>query len=394
MNKKAKQFVQLASLEYGEGAILTRQEISEVVNKHGLIYPTWFTKDEYRMERGEYKLPLITDIQETITESHVAQPPMALAAMVAQVTQLHPEKEEQVAIPELFTGYVPFGFHDDLNEIIKSRAFYPIFITGLSGNGKTLMVEQVCAVLGRECIRVNISIETDQSDLIGGPTLVNGNIVNRDGPVITAMRRGAILLIDEVDRGSNKLMCIQGIMEGKPYFNKNTGEVIHPAEGFNIIATANTKGRGSDEGRYLSQILDDAFLERFPITVEQEYPSPKVEIKILNNELKKKGLTQDTDKAFVKNLVSWAEVIRKTFYEGGVDEIIATRRLVHIVHAYSVFKDRMKAIRLCVARFDTDTKNSFLDLYTKVDVEVSLNKDEEKIDEVANELASALNPSF
>jgi MoxR-like ATPase len=237
--------------------------------------------------------------------------------------------------------------------------FYPVFITGLSGNGKTLMVEQVCAVLKRECIRVNISIETDESDLLGGPTLVNGNVVNRDGPVLLAMKKGAVLLIDEVDRGSNKLMCLQGILEGKPYYNKKTGEVVHPASGFNVIATANTKGRGSEEGRYLSQILDDAFLERFPITVEQEYPDIKTERKILT------PLIDDVE--FVETLTKWADIVRQSFDQGATDEVISTRRLVHIAKAFSIFKDRKKAIELCVNRFDNETKLAFLDLYSKVE---------------------------
>ena len=225
------------------------------------------------------------------------------------------------------------------------------------------MVEQVCAELQRECIRVNISVETDETDLLGGPTLVNGNVVNRDGPVITAMKRGAVLLIDEVDRGSNKLMCLQGILEGKPYYNKKNGEMVYPASGFNVIATANTKGRGSDEGKYLSQILDDAFLERFPITVEQEYPDVKTEKKILTPLIE--------DKEFVELLTQWADVIRKSFDENAVDEIISTRRLVHIAKAYKIFGDRMKAIELCVARFDAETKTSFLDLYTKIDAKAN-----------------------
>jgi cobaltochelatase CobS len=263
------------------------------------------------------------------------------------------------SIPEKYPDYVPFGFFKNLKNIIESKQYYPVFITGLSGNGKTLMIEQVCAELKRECIRVNISIETDESDLLGGPTLVNGNVVNRDGPVITAMKRGAILLIDEVDRGSNKLMCLQGILEGKPYYNKKSGEVVYPTPGFNVVATANTKGRGSDEGKYLSQILDDAFLERFPITVEQEFPSVTVEKKILTPLIK--------DEGFVDNLIKWADVIRKTYDEGAVDELISTRRLVHIAKAYSIFGDKVQAITLCVNRFDEDTKLSFIDLYTKID---------------------------
>ena len=268
-------------------------------------------------------------------------------------------EEYEPAIPEKYPDYIKFGFFDDLKNIISSKMFYPVFITGHSGNGKTLMVEQICAILHRECIRVNISVETDETDLLGGPTLIAGNVINRDGPVIIAMKRGAILLIDEVDRGSNKLMCLQGILEGKPYYNKKNGEVVHPTPGFNIISTANTKGRGSDEGKYLAQILDDAFLERFPITVEQEYPSATVEKKILA------PLIPDSE--FIERLVQWAEIIRKTFEEGATDEIISTRRLVHIAKAFAIFKDRKKAIELCVNRFDTDTKVSFLDLYTKVD---------------------------
>jgi MoxR-like ATPase len=286
---------------------------------------------------------------------------------MAQVVHLRQPKlidESDSAIPEVWPDYVPFGFYKDMLNIVKSEMFYPVFITGLSGNGKTLMVEQVCAKLKRECIRVNISIETDESDLLGGPTLVNGNVVNRDGPVITAMKRGAVLLIDEVDRGSNKLMCLQGILEGKPYFNKKSGEMVHPKEGFNIIATANTKGRGSEEGRYLSQVLDDAFLERFPITVEQEYPDTRTEKKILT------PLINDSE--FVDNLVKWADVVRMSFEQGAIDEIISTRRLVHIAKAYSIFKDRKRAIELCVNRFDTDTKTAFVDLYTKVDEKVDV----------------------
>lgn len=275
------------------------------------------------------------------------------------------------SIPEKYPDYVPFGFFKNLKNIIESKQYYPVFITGLSGNGKTLMIEQVCAELKRECIRVNISIETDESDLLGGPTLVNGNVVNRDGPVIIAMKRGAILLIDEVDRGSNKLMCLQGILEGKPYYNKKSGEVVYPAPGFNVVATANTKGRGSDEGKYLSQILDDAFLERFPITVEQEFPSVAVEKKILTPLIK--------DAGFVDNLIKWADVIRKTFDEGGIDEIISTRRLVHIAKAYTIFGDKLQAIELCVNRFDEDTKLSFIDLYTKIDAGEEALKVEEPV---------------
>jgi MoxR-like ATPase len=368
MNRNAKAFVQAASEIFGENAILNRDQIQRVVDERSVPYPFWFvTRQEFRSGRGQYLLPDAPNaVRPAVTAMVTEEPAVVEMAQTATVHVLRQKKLEDHAdtsIPEKYQGYVPFGFYKDLTSIVLSQEFFPVFITGMSGNGKTLMVEQVCATLKRECIRVNISVETDESDLIGGPTLVDGNVVYRDGPVMTAMKRGAILLIDEVDRGSNKLMCLQGILEGKPYFNKKSGEYIYPKRGFNVVATANTKGRGSEEGRYLSQILDDAFLERFNITVEQEYPETKVELKIL------KPLLGDDE--FAENLVKWADVIRKTFAEGGVDEIISTRRLVHIAKTYSIFKDRQKAIQLCVNRFDQETKDSFLDLYAKVDIKVA-----------------------
>jgi MoxR-like ATPase len=366
MNKNGLKFVVEAEKIFGVGATLTRDDINKVVNETSSPYPYWLvTKTEYRgADRGTYKLPNIgTKPTMKIPEPEpVLEAEVALAAQVMAFRQPKLIDESDSAVPAKYPDYVPFGFFKDLRGIIKSKQFYPVFITGLSGNGKTLMVEQVCAELDRECVRVNISIETDESDLLGGPTLVNGNVVNRDGPVLQAMKKGAVLLIDEVDRGSNKLMCLQGILEGKPYYNKKSGEMVYPAEGFNVIATANTKGRGSEEGRYLSQILDDAFLERFPITIEQEYPDTKTERKILN------PLIEDKD--FVDNLVQWADVVRQSFDNGAIDEIISTRRLVHIAKAYKIFGDRMKSIELCVNRFDTDTKMAFLDLYSKVDSKV------------------------
>jgi MoxR-like ATPase len=360
LNRNQTAFVKAAEELYGTGSILTRDGIQQVIEENDLSFPHWFvTKSEYRVGRGEYKLPNIGTKKTIVKEPELE---IALAAQVLEFKQPKLVDDSDVSIPTKYKDYVPFGFFKDLRNIIKSDLFYPVFITGLSGNGKTLMVEQSCSELGRECIRVNISIETDESDLLGGPTLVNGNVVNRDGPVITAMKRGAILLIDEVDRGSNKLMCLQGILEGKPYYNKKNGEMVYPKDGFNVIATANTKGRGSEEGRYLSQILDDAFLERFPITVEQEYPDVKTEKKILS------PLIADQD--FVEKLTQWADIVRQSFDQGAVDEVISTRRLVHIAKAFKIFGDRMKAIELCVARFDTDTKMAFLDLYSKVDAKV------------------------
>ena len=362
MNKNQRQFIEACETKFGRNAVVTRPEIDDIVEETGCTYPFWLvTKAEHRAGRGQYKVPDSGNNVKVFTP----EPEVAEIALAQVMTLRQPKlvDESDLSIPVEYPDYVPFGFFKDLRNIIKSDIFYPVFVTGLSGNGKTLMVEQVCAELKRECIRVNISIETDESDLLGGPTLVNGNVVNRDGPVILAMKRGAVLLIDEVDRGSNKLMCLQGILEGKPYYNKKSGELVHPAKGFTIIATANTKGRGSDEGKYLSQILDDAFLERFPITVEQEYPDAKTETKILTPLIK--------DEDFIKCLVMWAEVVRKTFDEGAVDEIISTRRLVHIAKAFEIFGDRMKAITLCVNRFDEETKIAFLDLYTKVDAKIN-----------------------
>ena len=374
LSSNAIAFIEAAKGLFGNDPILTRDGIDHVVAETGLPYPYWLVNSStYRVDRGQYKLPRIggqvssafgTSPAESLSIRKTPEPEPMMVDL-AQVVQLRQPKlidDSDVSIPAKYPDYVPFGFFKDMTNIIASKQFYPVFVTGLSGNGKTLMIEQACANLQRECIRVNISVETDESDLIGGPTLVNGNVVNRDGPVITAMKRGAILLIDEVDRGSNKLMCLQGILEGKPYFNKKSGEMVYPASGFNVVATANTKGKGSEEGRYLSQILDDAFLERFPITVEQEYPDAKTETKILN------PLIEDKD--FVKNLVKWADVVRQTFDQGGIDEIISTRRLVHIAKAFTIFGDRMKAIELCVSRFDTETKTAFLDLYSKVDADV------------------------
>ena len=264
-------------------------------------------------------------------------------------------------IPSTDDSYVQFGNFNTVKKIIQSRLFYPAFITGLSGNGKTLSVEQACASTKRELIRVNITIETDEDDLIGGFRLVNGDTVWHNGPVIEALERGAVLLLDEIDLASNKILCLQSVLEGKGVFLKKIGKYIHPKAGFNVIATANTKGKGSDDGRFVgTNVLNEAFLERFPVTFEQDYPVASVETKILLNA----GADQD----FADNLVKWAGVIRKTFFDGGVDEVITTRRLVHIVRAHQILGgDRMNAIKVCVSRFDDDTKQSFIDLYTKVD---------------------------
>mgnify|MGYP001425738266 CR=1 FL=1 len=273
-------------------------------------------------------------------------------------------------IPEKMSNYVPFGHFKDVKGIIKSKIFFPVFVTGLSGNGKTLMIEQVCASLKRELFRVNITIETDEDDLMGGHTLQDGDIMFREGPVIKAMRKGAVLLLDEVDLGSNKLMCLQSVLEGKGYLIKKTGEWVSPKEGFTILATANTKGQGSEDGKFIgTQIMNEAMLERFAITMQQEYPPVKTERSILKKEM---GLTGEVDDDFCEKLVDWADIIRKTFYEGGIDDVVTTRRLVHIVNAFRMFKDKMKSIEMCISRFDEETRNSILNLYTKVDDGVHL----------------------
>jgi hypothetical protein len=272
---------------------------------------------------------------------------------------------DEVYVPDADPTYVPWGNFKDVESIIRSGIFYPTYVAGLSGNGKTLMVEQACARLGREYVRVQITPETDEDDLIGGFRLVNGETVFSKGPVIKAMERGAILLIDEIDRGSNKLMALQGVMEGKPVLIKKTGEMVRPAQGFNVFATANTKGQGSEDGKFIAAtIIDEAFLERFTITMEQPYASLATERKIIMKHMEKFG---KVDKQFAENLVVWSETIRKTFEDGGVDEVISTRRLCHIVQSFSIFGDKLKSIELCISRFDADTKEAFLDLYTKVD---------------------------
>ena len=285
---------------------------------------------------------------------------------------------EQDLVPSKDDNYVPFGNFTDVKKIIQSGIFYPTFITGLSGNGKTFSVEQACAALNRELIRVNITIETDEDDLIGGFRLVDGNTVWHNGPVVEALERGAVLLLDEVDLASNKILCLQSVLEGKGIFLKKTGRYVQPAKGFNIIATANTKGKGSDDGRFIgTNVLNEAFLERFALTFEQEYPTPAIETKIL---LRVAASVGKHDEEFCTNLANWADIIRKTFKDGGIDEVISTRRLVHIIRAYAIWDNRMKAIKVCVNRFDEETKQSFVELYDKIDADVNTEEEKEDAD--------------
>jgi len=284
-------------------------------------------------------------------------------------------KEARDLIPPVSDSYVPFGNFKDIKKIIQSGIFYPTFITGLSGNGKTFSVEQACATLKRELIRVNITIETDEDDLIGGFRLVNGATVWHNGPVIEALERGAVLLLDEIDLASNKILCLQSVLEGNGVFLKKIGRFVRPTAGFNVFATANTKGKGSDDGRFIgTNVLNEAFLERFPVTFEQEYPTVNNEVKILQAVSKTLG---KVDEDFCKRLVDWADIIRKTFYDGGIEDIISTRRLVHIIRAYSIFKDKAKAMKVCINRFDDETKQAFMELYDKVDADFQMPVDQE-----------------
>tara|TARA_B100001989_G_scaffold90537_1_gene63011 strand:+ start:6482 stop:7591 length:1110 start_codon:yes stop_codon:yes gene_type:complete len=340
------------------GTEFTTAEIRAFCAMNDIGYSTVTKKiKKYKVAKGKWNLEVTTKAVENIEN--------AFAAPAVTVENL---------IPEVDKTFVPFGSFADVKRIVKSKIFYPTFITGLSGNGKTFSVEQACAQLGRELIRVNITIETDEDDLIGGFRLVNGATVWHDGPVIQALNRGAILLLDEIDLASNKILCLQSILEGNGVFLKKIGRFVRPARGFNIFATANTKGKGSDDGRFIgTNVLNEAFLERFPVTFEQSYPAIKSEEKILQNVASTLGV-DDTD--FFKRLVDWADIIRKTFYDGGVEEVISTRRLVHIVRAYAIFGKKEKAIEVCVNRFDDETKQSFLELYDKVDANVDFNGEE------------------
>ena len=331
------------------GNDINAEHVRAACDNFGITYPTAVKRlRDFYVKRGTWNLT----VQERLEQTYEA--PAAVPVS---------ENQEQNLVPDKDDNFVPFGNFTDVKKIIKSKIFYPTFITGLSGNGKTFSVEQACATLGRELIRVNITIETDEDDLIGGFRLVDGSTVWHNGPVIEALERGAILLLDEVDLASNKILCLQSILEGKGVFLKKTGKYITPAEGFNVFATANTKGKGSEDGRFIgTNVLNEAFLERFPVTFEQEYPTPAVEQKILAS------ICGEVE--FCKRLVDWADIIRKTFYDGGVEEVISTRRLVHIVKAFGIFGDKAKAIQVCLNRFDDETKQAFMDLYDKVDSDV------------------------
>ena len=368
-------FVDSATEMFGIGTIINKQQVREASANAGVPLAGWFMK-QYKVAYNQFKLPgesAPTTIVNTPTES-------------AAVSLIASNMEKQNLVPSAFEGFVPWGHFKDIKQIVKSGIFYPVFTTGLSGNGKTLMIEQVHAEMGKELIRVNITIETDEDDLLGGFRLVNGETKFVPGPVVEAMERGCTLLLDECDLGSNKLMCLQPVLEGKGVYLKKVNKWVTPKEGFNVMATANTKGKGSEDGRFIgTNILNEAFLERFAITIEQPYPAASVEKKIVLGSMKKYGAV---DEDFATNLVTWSEVIRKTFFDGGVDELISTRRLDHIAKSFSIFKDKQKSIELCVSRFDQDTKESFLDLYSKIDAGVNPleeNTPEETLEEMVEE---------
>lgn len=304
----------------------------------------------------------------TIEEKEVATVEFKVKTATNTVMNLIPKKDPQ---------YVAWGHFKDIKTILESRMFYPVFVTGLSGNGKTSMIREVCAKLKRDMVRVNITVETDEDDLLGGFRLVNGETVWQDGPLVVAMKTGAVALIDEVDLASHKIMCLQPIMEGQPIYLKKINEVVYPAAGFNIVATANTKGKGSSDGRFMgTNILNEAFLDRFSATFYQEYPSTSFEEKILKKQFAMYEISEDD---FVSKLVKWADVIRRSFKEGAVDDIVTTRRLIDITKTFSIFGNKMKAITLCLERFDDETRDSFADLYTKVDAGASF-------EDITNEL--------
>jgi hypothetical protein len=354
------------------GSEITSGDLKGFCASRGLNYQTVSNKlSHHKIGRGKWNLEITQDKVEEIERSF-----QSVAVLPDHQQDLIPDKDDT---------FVKFGNFADIKRIIQSRLFYPTFITGLSGNGKTFSVEQACAQLKREMIRVNVTIETDEDDLIGGFRLVNGETAWHNGPVIEALERGAVLLLDEIDLASNKILCLQSVLEGKGVFLKKIGRFVKPATGFNVIATANTKGKGSDDGRFIgTNVLNEAFLERFPVTFEQSYPSPATEQKILEGIALDLGIE---DQDFCKRLCDWGDIIRKTFYDGGIEEIISTRRLVHIVRAYSIFQDKAKAIQVCVNRFDDETKTAFLELYDKIDADFVMPSETPELTiEVSNEV--------
>ena len=383
LNANHYRFLDAAAEQFPNQVEFSKSTVKKICATAGIPKPSWlFRNPQFKAGYGTYS------IESVVPENYSNPAPAVQAVQTVEIPTstvgVNVLDENISVIPSVMDNYVPFGHFKDLKSILKSGIFFPVFITGLSGNGKTLMVEQICAKLKKELFRVNITIETDEDDLIGSNTLINGNIVFKEGPVLKAMRKGAVLLLDEVDLASNKIMCLQSILEGGGYLIKKTGEFVKPEPGFTVVATANTKGKGSEDGRFIgTNILNEAFLERFAICLEQEYPPVTTEKKIVKGDFAILGVNDDE---FANKLVDWADVIRKSFYEGAVDEVISTRRLVHIAKAFSMFNDKLKSIEVCLARFDEDTKASFLDLYTKVDEGVNPLGDEVNEENANDEL--------
>jgi hypothetical protein len=379
---KREKFISIASAS-GKN-ILTLQDIKDLCAENDIKLPQWYLKDmDFRAGRGLYKVPSNSANVVNMAPAQVLQMKKSEPVVSSgnRITNIVTDLETENLIPKTYSNYVPFGNFDDLLAIVKSNLFFPVFITGQSGNGKTMSVEQACAKAKRKFVCVSMTPDTDESDLLGNYVLINGQMEWRDGPVTVAARQGAVLCIDEIDYGAQNLSCLQRVLEGKPFLLKKKNEMVAPAEGFTIVATANTKGKGSEDGRYMfTNVLNEAFLERFLNTYEQEYPPVNVEKKIIKKEL---ASLNRADDEFAEKLVTWADVIRKTFEEGGVDEIISTRRLVHICKTYSVHGDRMKAISLCLNRFDTDTKLSFIDLYAKLDAGANTTNQQVSVDAVS-----------
>ena len=373
LSPRKKVVVDTAAGMFGEGAIITKAQLVEAAEKAGVPTPSWMGRE--KIGYHQFKLPSEKAPDTVVNTNVVSNEENAVVNLVAT------NMEKQNLVPALFEGFVAWGNFSKIEKIIKSGLFYPIFVTGLSGNGKTLMIEQAHAKLKKELLRVNITIETDEDDLLGGFRLVNGETRFVPGPVIEAMERGCTLLLDECDLGSNKLLALQPVLEGNGVYLKKINRWVKPAKGFNVMATANTKGQGSDNGMFIgANILNEAFLERFAITLEQPYATAATEKKIVVNSMKRVGAV---DEEFADNLISWADVIRRTFADGGVDSVISTRRLDHICKAYAIFGDKMEAIEMCCARFDEDTKSSFIDLYTKIDAGIITSEEnaEEEIKE-------------
>jgi hypothetical protein len=379
---KREKFISIASAT-GK-SIFTLQDIKDLCVENDIKLPQWYLKDmDFRAGRGLYKVPSNDANVVNMAAAQVLQMKKSEPVVSSgnRITNIVTDLETENLVPKTYSNYVPFGNFDDLLSVVQSKLFFPIFITGQSGNGKTMSVEQACAKAKRKFVCVSMTPDTDESDLLGNYVLINGQMEWRDGPVTVAARQGAVLCIDEIDYGAQNLSCLQRVLEGRPFLLKKKNEMVAPAEGFTIVATANTKGKGSEDGRYMfTNVLNEAFLERFLNTYEQEYPPVNVEKKIIKKEL---ASLNRSDDEFAEKLVTWADVIRKTFAEGGVDEIISTRRLVHICKTYSVHGDRMKAIALCLNRFDTDTKLSFIDLYTKLDAGANTSNQQVNVEAVS-----------